>query len=71
MILKKLIAYLITFLLFLITVILSLDYWISYKTAPYIYHDENKLPYRTIGVVLGTSKYVKGGGINGDRKSVV
>jgi len=65
MILKKLIAYLITFLLFLITVILSLDYWISYKTAPYIYHDENKLPYRTIGVVLGTSKYVKGGGING------
>ena len=65
MILKKLIAYLITLLLFLITVILSLDYWISYKTAPYIYHDENKLPYRTIGVVLGTSKYVKGGGING------
>ena len=65
MILKKLIAYLITFLLFLIVVILSLDYWISYKTAPYIYHDENKLPYRTIGVVLGTSKYVKGGGING------
>ena len=65
MILKKLIAYLITFLLFLITVILSLDYWISFKTAPYIYHDENKLPYRTIGVVLGTSKYVKGGGING------
>ena len=65
MILKKLIAYLITFLLFLIMVILSLDYWISYKTAPYIYHDENKLPYRTIGVVLGTSKYVKGGGING------
>ncbi|WP_442903556.1 ElyC/SanA/YdcF family protein [Gilliamella sp. Lep-s21] len=46
-------------------VIVSLDYWISYKTAPYIYHDENKLPYREIGVVLGTSKYVRNGVING------
>jgi SanA protein len=63
--LKKLIAYFTAFLLCLITVVISLDYWISYKTAPYIYHDENELPYRSIGVVLGTSKYVKGGGING------
>ena len=65
MTLKKLIAYFIAFFLLLFTLVISLDYWISYKTAPYIYHDENKLPYRTIGVVLGTSKYVKNGGING------
>lgn len=44
--------------------ILMLNYWISYKTAPHIYHDYNKLPYRPIGVVLGTAKYIRGGGIN-------
>ncbi|OCG26677.1 vancomycin high temperature exclusion protein [Gilliamella sp. wkB108] len=63
--LKKLIAYFFSLFLIIILGIIGLDYWISYKTAPYIYHDENKLPYRAIGVVLGTSKYVRGGGING------
>nr|WP_160425615.1 ElyC/SanA/YdcF family protein [Gilliamella sp. Pas-s27] len=62
---KKIIAYIASFCFFLMAVIVSLDYWISYKTAPYIYHDENKLPYREIGVVLGTSKYVRNGVING------
>lgn len=62
--LKKLIAYIASFCLISITTIVGLDYWISYKTAPFIYHDENKLPYRAIGVVLGTSKYVRGGGLN-------
>ena len=63
--LKKLIACFIGLCLIAISAILILDYWISYKTAPYIYHDENKLPYRAVGVVLGTSKYVRGGGLNG------
>ncbi|MCX8712085.1 YdcF family protein [Gilliamella sp. B2969] len=63
--LKKLLAYFIGFCFIIITLILGLDYWISYKTAPYIYQDENQLPHRAIGVVLGTSKYVRGGGING------
>ncbi|OCG02821.1 ElyC/SanA/YdcF family protein [Gilliamella sp. wkB112] len=63
--LKRLIAYLVSLCLIILITIIGLDYWISYKTAPYIYHDENKLPYRSIGVVLGTSKYVRGGGING------
>ncbi|MWP48714.1 MULTISPECIES: ElyC/SanA/YdcF family protein [unclassified Gilliamella] len=62
---KKIIAYIASFCFLLMAVIVSLDYWISYKTAPYIYHDENKLPYREIGVVLGTSKYVRNGVING------
>ncbi|MCX8596437.1 MULTISPECIES: ElyC/SanA/YdcF family protein [unclassified Gilliamella] len=67
--LKKLIAYFIAFFSLLLALVIGLDFWISYKTAPYIYHDENKLPYRTIGVVLGTSKYVKNGGINGFYRS--
>lgn len=65
MTLKKFIAYFIAFLLSLFALVIGLDFWISYKTAPYIYHDENQLPYQKIGVVLGTSKYVKHGGING------
>ncbi|OCG08707.1 vancomycin high temperature exclusion protein [Gilliamella sp. wkB178] len=63
--LRRLIAYFVSLCLIILITIIGLDYWISYKTAPYIYHDENKLPYRAIGVVLGTSKYVRGGGING------
>ncbi len=63
--LKRVITYFISLCLIIMSIIIGLDYWISYKTAPYIYHDENKLPYRAIGVVLGTSKYVRGGGING------
>ena len=64
MTLKKCITYLLGGCFLVIASIFGLDYWISYKTAPYIYHDENELPYRAIGVVLGTSKYVRGGGIN-------
>ncbi|OCG20243.1 vancomycin high temperature exclusion protein [Gilliamella sp. App2-1] len=62
--LKRLLACFSSFVLLSMVAIVSLDFWISYKTAPYIYHDENKLPYRAIGVVLGTSKYVRGGGLN-------
>ncbi|KFA59088.1 vancomycin high temperature exclusion protein [Gilliamella sp. Choc4-2] len=63
--LKRFITYFVIFCLISIASIIGLDLWISYKTAPLIYHDENKLPYRAVGVVLGTSKYVRGGGING------
>lgn len=61
---KRLITYFLAICTIMISVIICLDLWISYKTKPYIYHDENKVPYRAIGVVLGTSKYVRGGGIN-------
>ncbi|MDF7667732.1 ElyC/SanA/YdcF family protein [Orbaceae bacterium ESL0727] len=64
MILKRIIIVFISLVVLLIGSAIGLDYWISYKTEPYIYHDENKLPYRAIGVVLGTAKYVRGGGIN-------
>lgn len=48
----------------LLIAIFLLDRWISHKTAPYIYNDLNTLPKRSIGVVLGTAKYVRGGGFN-------
>lgn len=50
--------------LFVILLICGLDRWISYKTSPYIYTHIEMLPKRSIGVVLGTSKYVRGGGYN-------
>ncbi|MDF7669769.1 ElyC/SanA/YdcF family protein [Orbaceae bacterium ESL0721] len=62
--LKKIITALLALTLITIGSILILDYWISQKTEPYIYHNAEKLPYRQIGVVLGTSKYTRGGGIN-------
>lgn len=40
---------------------LGLDRWISWKTAPYIYENVSDLPHRAVGVVLGTSKYYRGG----------
>lgn len=48
----------------LLIAIFLLDRWISHKTEPYIYTNLDDLPKRSIGVVLGTSKYVRGGGIN-------
>lgn len=61
---KKVFKSLFYFLIIFFIVILSLDSWISYKTKPHIYNDYEQLPYTPIGVVLGTSKYIKGGGIN-------
>lgn len=43
---------------------LGLDRWISWKTAPYIYENISDLPHREVGVVLGTSKYYRGGELN-------
>jgi SanA protein len=40
---------------------LGLDRWMSWKTAPYIFDDLQDLPYRQVGVVLGTAKYYRTG----------
>ncbi|MFS1537986.1 MAG: outer membrane permeability protein SanA [Candidatus Phlomobacter fragariae] len=43
------------------TLTLVFDRWISWKTADYIYYDVKKLPPRTVGMILGTSKYYSSG----------
>jgi len=48
----------------LLLTVLGLDRWISWKTAPYIFDDLQDLPYRQVGVVLGTAKYYRTGVIN-------
>ena len=39
----------------LLLTVLGLDRWMSWKTAPYIYDELQDLPYRQVGVVLGTA----------------
>ena len=48
----------------LLLIVLGLDRWMSWKTAPYIFDDLQDLPYRQVGVVLGTAKYYRTGVID-------
>lgn len=50
-------------LLLLISVVASNLYIINYAN-PYIFNDVNKIPQYDVGVVLGTSKFNKYGGVN-------
>ncbi|MDU7372310.1 MAG: ElyC/SanA/YdcF family protein [Klebsiella michiganensis] len=60
---RVLYSLLVLFGLLLLTV-LGLDRWMSWKTSPYIYDELQDLPYRQVGVVLGTAKYYRTGVIN-------
>ncbi|WP_074823709.1 outer membrane permeability protein SanA [Pragia fontium] len=62
--LKRLIYSLLAVLALLLGTALLLDRWISWRTAPYVYENIEELPASQVGVVLGTSKYVRTGVIN-------
>lgn len=62
--LKRIFYSLLIFIILLLFTALGLDRWISWKTAPYIYEEVQDLPYREVGVVLGTAKYYRTGVIN-------
>ncbi len=62
--LKRLIYGLIIIMTLMVLTALGLDRWMSWKTAPFIYENLKSLPHRQVGVVLGTAKYYRGGGIN-------
>lgn len=61
---KRLIYGLIIIMTLMVLTALGLDRWMSWKTAPFIYENLKSLPHRQVGVVLGTAKYYRGGGIN-------
>ncbi|VEE72411.1 sana protein [Yersinia pseudotuberculosis] len=61
---KRLIISLIIIIGLLMVTAIALDRWISWKTAPFIYDELQELPHRQVGVVLGTAKYFRTGGIN-------
>ncbi|WP_114987579.1 outer membrane permeability protein SanA [Pragia fontium] len=62
--LKRLFYSLLAVLALLLGTALLLDRWISWRTAPYVYENIEELPASQVGVVLGTSKYVRTGVIN-------
>ncbi len=62
--LKRLITWLIFIIAVLILAAIMLDRWISWKTDPYIFDDLRQLPEQKVAIVLGTSKYYKGGAFN-------
>lgn len=64
LLLKRLIMALTLLLLFSALLIIFLDRWISWKTAPYVYDSLNQLQPRQVGVVLGTAKYYRNGSAN-------
>ncbi|MBQ0956155.1 outer membrane permeability protein SanA [Serratia symbiotica] len=61
---KRLIITLFIIIALLMLAAIALDRWISWKTAPYVYDDLQSLPYRQVGMVLGTAKYYRTGVIN-------
>ncbi|CCJ93357.1 SanA protein [Cronobacter malonaticus 681] len=62
--LKRLLYSLLALIGVLLLTALLLDRWISWKTAPYVYDELQDLPWRQVGVVLGTAKYYRTGVIN-------
>nr|WP_229374333.1 ElyC/SanA/YdcF family protein [Fibrella rubiginis] len=44
-----------------VLIVLCCNWWVVYSTRSQIYFDMHKLPANDVGLVLGTSKYVKGG----------
>ncbi len=41
-----------------------IDQWISFSTQKQLYDDIEALPFKKVGLLLGTNKYLKSGGIN-------
>lgn len=44
--------------------VLATYYWVGFKSRHHIYDNVNNIPKNKVGLVLGTSKYVKSGSIN-------
>lgn len=62
--LKKIISGIFALILLMGLIIFGLDRFISFRTSPFIYEKLTDLPSRQVGVILGTSKYYRNGGIN-------
>ncbi|MEQ9424895.1 MAG: ElyC/SanA/YdcF family protein [Cyclobacteriaceae bacterium] len=61
---KKAITFLVSASISFLVIILIANFWIVNSTSPRLYSDIEALPNFKVGLVLGTSKYVVGGGVN-------
>ncbi len=50
--------------LFSVLLLIGSNLWVLGSTTGHMYHDADTIPYNEVGVVLGTSKYVRGSKIN-------
>ncbi len=55
---KKIIAFIIAVIIFILLVIISCDFYARQKAEPYIYRSVDAIPYNEVGMVLGVSKTV-------------
>ena len=51
-------------LLLLAASVWAIDYWVTHSTRAQQYTDADTIPKNKVGLLLGTSKYLNGGGIN-------
>jgi SanA protein len=51
-------------LLLLLASVWAIDYWVAASTRAQLFSDVNTIPKNKVGLLLGTSKYLNGGGIN-------
>ncbi len=51
-------------LLLLLASVWAIDYWVAASTKAQLFSDVNTIPKNKVGLLLGTSKYLNGGGIN-------
>ena len=58
---KKMLNVLLLSLLCVALVVILCNFWVNHRTKALIYNDIASLPTRPTGLVLGTSKYLKGG----------
>jgi SanA protein len=62
--LKRITKYSFYSIIAIIIFLILLYHWVSKQAAPYVFTDSNQLSPRTIGLVLGTAKYLRNGKLN-------
>ena len=61
---KKFMSYLFFLIIFIVIIVLSIDLYISSKAEKRIYNSVKNVPHRSVGLLLGTAKYIRRGKIN-------
>ncbi|WP_100153227.1 SanA/YdcF family protein [Snodgrassella alvi] len=62
--LKRIIKYTVFSTIAFTIILISIYQWISRQATPYIFTDSNQLTPRSVGLVLGTAKYLRNGKLN-------
>lgn len=61
---KRIIGFILRGVLALLVFIFAVDYWVSYSVRKQMYSDIQQIEHKKVGLLLGTSKYVRSGQVN-------